>query len=390
MTENGSGVILVTELFPPTVGGSAVLFANIYSRLRTLDVVLITEEIPLPEGHAYPFTQTVRMQINRHTWTLLNGISFRRYIGLARAIAAQAAKRPGIAHCARALPEGVSALIARRLMSGPPYVCWTHGEELVTYSTSRELTMLRRAVHRGAAAIVANSQNTKRMLERSGVHSSRIHVVYPGVDADRFAAPTSASVKEDFGWQDKCLVLTIGRLQRRKGHDFAIEAIARLRTSHPHVRYLIVGKGDEERRLRELIATHDIGEHVRIIGEVSEAELPRYYASADIFLHPNRIDEDGDVEGFGIVFLEAAAAGLPTIGGASGGVPEAVEQNVTGLLVSGRDVEEIATAIKRLVDSAELRVRLGTAGRARVRKAFTWEKAAADLAMVHLTVARNP
>jgi phosphatidylinositol alpha-1,6-mannosyltransferase len=131
-----------------------------------------------------------------------------------------------------------------------------------------------------------------------------------------------------------------------------------------------------------MVGELNLNDCVTFVGEVSRDELPRYYAAADIFVHPNRVD-GADVEGFGMVFLEAAAAGLPTIGGASGGVPEAVEDGQTGFLVRGTDATELAATIRTLAESPEMRRRLGAAGRMRVRRQFNWDDATARLSAVH-------
>ena len=148
------------------------------------------------------------------------------------------------------------------------------------------------------------------------------------------------------------------------------------------MRYVIVGDGDERSSLEQLAS--DLGVHRQVVfgGEVSDRELPSYYGAADLFVHPNR-DDRGDIEGFGIVFLEAAAAGLPVIGGNSGGVPEALEDGVTGFLVDGRDAGDLARKIRLLTESSDLRRRMGDAGRARVVREFTWNRAAARLMEAH-------
>src|SRR5262249_7855809 len=145
-----------------------------------------------------------------------------------------------------------------------------------------------------------------------------------------------------------------------------------LRTARPDISYLIVGEGEERPRLEALVRQHDLGGVVRFLGKTSDEDLPHYYAAADVFVHPNRIDHDGDVEGFGMVFLEAAAAGLPVVGGNSGGVPEAVAQHETGLLVGGHDVDEFVVAVRQLADAPAVRLAMGRAGRERVADRFTW------------------
>jgi phosphatidylinositol alpha-1,6-mannosyltransferase len=185
---------------------------------------------------------------------------------------------------------------------------------------------------------------------------------------------------------DDLVVMTVGRLQRRKGHDVAIAAIARLAGTHPHVRYVIAGDGEERPRLERLTADLGLGGRVCFAGEVASAELPRYFAACDIFLMPNRVD-GADFEGFGLVFLEAAAAGKPVIAGRSGGAPEAVEEGRTALLVDPESAEGVAAALARLAGSASERDALGRAGRARVVDAFTWDRAASAVADIHAELA---
>jgi phosphatidylinositol alpha-1,6-mannosyltransferase len=178
------------------------------------------------------------------------------------------------------------------------------------------------------------------------------------------------------------MLLSIGRLQRRKGHDLVIRALGACREFAPRLTYVVVGDGDERLRLEGLVAALGLGDRVTFEGEVPAAALPAYYAACDIFVMPNRVD-GVDIEGFGIVFLEAAAAGRPTIGGKSGGVPEAIDENRTGLLVEGTDVEELAGALRRLAGSKDLRQRMGDAGRARVVGQFNWQRAADDVLRLH-------
>jgi phosphatidylinositol alpha-1,6-mannosyltransferase len=149
---------------------------------------------------------------------------------------------------------------------------------------------------------------------------------------------------------------------------------------------VIAGDGEERARLERLVAEHGVEDRVFFAGTVPNADLPAYYAACDVFLLPNRVD-DGDIEGFGIVFLEAAATGKPVIGGNSGGVPEAVERNVTGLLIDGSDVGEVAAAIHELATSEERRSRMGLAGRVRAHGCFSWQRAAAAVSELQLRLA---
>jgi len=386
---SGRGIVLVTELFPPDVGGTPELFDNIYRRL-TGPVTVLTNDRPTPVGRLREGTlQVVRLPMVGGHWGVTSPASVWRYWRMVSELRTRCRMQPVVFHCARALPEGFAALCATRLSRSSRYVCWTHGEELHYMRTSRELSLLLSSVHKASAAVIANSRNTARQLQALGVPDDKIHVVYPGVDVDRFAHTAGRiGVRREFAADHELLLLTVGRLQRRKGHDLAIEALASLRGEKLHVRYLIVGDGDERARLEGLVDRCGVRDQVTFAGSVPAADLPRYYAAADIFVHPNRVD-DGDAEGFGMVFLEAAAAALPVIGGDSGGVPEAIEAGATGLLVTGTAVGELVSAIRTLAGDAALRRRMGELALSRVRRQFTWERAAAQVAAIHAHVSSD-
>jgi phosphatidylinositol alpha-1,6-mannosyltransferase len=365
----------LTEWFPPAVGGSGELLANVYSRISTGGVDVITAE---PPPGAAPSVDTAQFRIMRADFRSAAGIlaldAVRRQIGLIR-VARRLATASTVVHCGRAIPEGSAAWLWSR-MGGPSYICWTHGEELTYAAGSRELSWLLRRVHRGAAALIANSRNTARLLLELGNSPDKIHVVYPGVDTHRFAPNAGGrTLRSRLVREGELMLLTVGRLQRRKGHDLVIQALAQLQHSGLALRYVIVGDGPEAERLKRLAVEAGVADRVSFAGEVRGDQLPAYYAASDIFVHPNRID-GFEFEGFGLVFLEAAATGVPVIGGRSGGVPEAIDDGITGLLVSGEDALELEQAIRRLAASSALRAQFGQTARARVLSKFTWQRAA--------------
>jgi phosphatidylinositol alpha-1,6-mannosyltransferase len=344
--------------------------------------VLTDDGVRGPTAAARDDTLTViRRPIASLRWGLLDWKGLSNHVRVARQARALGSRKDVVVHCGRALPEGVAAWLSRQL-GGPAYVCWAHGEDIATAYLSREFTWMMKRVYLGAAVNIANSRNTGRMFEALGVARDRIHVVYPGVDVERFHPGNDGSeIRAKFAADAQVVLLSVGRLQRRKGHDLAIEAVSRLDRSLS-ARYLIAGDGEERSRLEELVTKFQVQDRVRFLGEVPARELPQLYAASDIFLLPNRID-NGDVEGFGIVFLEAAATARPAIGGATGGVPEAVADGETGLLVSGTDASELAAVIERLASSETIRRMMGAAGRERVCREFTWERAAAEIDTVH-------
>lgn len=377
-------IVLCSDNFPPDIGGTSTLFWNTYSRIADRPVTVLTDE-SAPGTDGAPIDGEMRIVRRRRTpgsWSLLDRSTRRYYFGRARDMRALAAARGLVAHAGRNLPEGMAALTAKALYR-LPYIVWVHGEELVTAESSRELTWLTNRIYRNAALLVANTYYTRHMVTRFGVDASKVLVAHPGVDADLFSpAVDGTEIRRRYAPQGERLILSVGRLQRRKGHDLAIDAVARLVRTHPDVKYLIVGDGEERPALEQRVASHGLGQHVIFAGSVPAEDLPSCYAACDLFLMPNRVDA-GDFEGFGIVFVEAAACAKPVIGGTSGGASEAVEDGRTGLLVSGMDVDELEAALKRLLESPELRARLGQAGRARVLREFSWHHTAAVVATAH-------
>lgn len=383
------GILLFSELYPPAIGGSAVLFREVYSRLGDIPVSVLADEgkfgpLDVTDGSV----RLIRQPVRPSGPGLMRPASLASHLGNVRRLRRVSAGERRVIHCARCLPEGLAAWLNRRL-GGAPYICWAHGEDLASARLSRELTWLTKQIFRGAAAAMVNSRNTARELLTFGMRGDRMHVAYPGVDASRFRPDVDGSaVRARLASPGELVLLSVGRLQRRKGQDLAIRALPLLSDSL-RVRYVIVGEGAERPRLEALTRELGVADRVLFAGAVDDADLPGLYAACDVFLLPNRVDDDGDFEGFGIVFSEAAATGRPSIGGRSGGVPEAVLDGETGLLVSGTDPGELADAIRRLAASPELRERLGSAGRARVCRELTWEQAAKCVASVHADVARR-
>jgi phosphatidyl-myo-inositol dimannoside synthase len=161
-------------------------------------------------------------------------------------------------------------------------------------------------------------------------------------------------------------------MQRRKGHDMVIKALPSIAQKVPAVKYLIVGTGEEQATLYKTAQDMGVLERVVFAGQVPASELAAYYAACDVFVMPNR-QIGPDIEGFGIVFVEASAAGKPVIGGESGGTGDAILHGVTGLRVDGTNVEAIATAVTTLLTEPGLAKAMGRQGQCRVATEFSWE-----------------
>jgi phosphatidylinositol alpha-1,6-mannosyltransferase len=277
-------------------------------------------------------------------------------------------------HCARVIPEGLVGHLLHRTL-GVPYLVWVHGEEVSMYQRYWGKRALMPEVFRRARAVVCNSSFSRAQAHMAGAPTEKLHVVNPCVDVARFEGPVDTEeLRTRFGLAGKRVVLSVGRLTRRKGHDHVLQALARL--GRKDVVYLILSNGELEAELHNLCAELKLNDVVRFVGPVASSELPRYYALADLFVMANRALPSGDVEGFGMVFLEASAAGLPVIGGRSGGVIDAVLHGETGFLVNADSVPDVAEALGALLDDPALRARLGARGREWVRTQFSWDRAA--------------
>jgi phosphatidylinositol alpha-1,6-mannosyltransferase len=229
-------------------------------------------------------------------------------------------------------------------------------------------------VLRGARLVVAAGGYPAAEAERAAGRTLPTVIVPPGVDTDRFrplADDDRRAVRRRLGLpEDAVIVHGASRLVPRKGFDVVIEALARLAPSRPGLVGVISGDGRDRSRLERL--ARDTGAPVRFVGRIPVADLADLYASADVFAMLCRTRWGGlEQEGFGIVFVEAAAAGTPQVAGASGGAAEAVAHGETGLVVDvPDDVDAVTAALARLVDDPALRRRMGEASRARAVAQF--------------------
>lgn len=255
-----------------------------------------------------------------------------------------------------------------------PYVSYAHGNEVLAAMRSR--CSAPRIALQQADRVLADSHFTAELVQKAGVAPDRIMIVHPGCEVNRFRPlpPRTDMRRKLLGAQygDR-VILTVGNLVARKGHDMVIRALPLLRARVPDVTYLIVGDGPHREELETLAVTVGVRDRVIFAGRAAAEDLPDLYALSDVFVMPSRDQlEADDVEGFGIVFLEASACGKPVVGGRSGGISDAIVDGVTGFLVDPRDPEDIADTLARLLLDSDLAIRLGQHGRSRVVRDFDW------------------
>ena len=270
------------------------------------------------------------------------------------------------------LPLG---LLARRLRAAP-HVVVTHGAEVTLPGRLPVSRFAARRVLTGAAGIVAAGRYPAREANRAAGRTLQGVVIPPGVDVDRFVpldgSEERGEVRVRLGLDpDRPLVLGLSRLVPRKGFDVLIEALAGLDDS---VVLAIGGAGRDRARLERRAVQKGVGSRVRFLGRVADDDLPALYGCADVYAMPCRDRWGGlEAEGFGIVFLEAAACGVPQVAGRSGGSHEAVADGETGFVVPPQDVGAVREALDRLLGDDELRRRLGEASRRRTVRELSYE-----------------
>jgi phosphatidylinositol alpha-1,6-mannosyltransferase len=251
-----------------------------------------------------------------------------------------------------------------------PYTCYVHGEDVETALTSRELKFLTGQVMRYAERIVANSQNSKRILtEKWGMPEHKVTVMTPGVDIEKFCPDPSSPLPEH--WVGKTVILTVGRLQKRKGQDMMIRALPELVKRFPDIYYCIVGDGEERSNLERLVAELKVEEYVEFAGEIDDQEMVACYRHCELFALPNRRIGNDD-EGFGMVLLEAQASGRPVLAGNSGGTSETLIEGQTGVLCDCTAPEDIAAKLHELFSEPALMASMGEKGRIHMQEHFSW------------------
>jgi phosphatidylinositol alpha-1,6-mannosyltransferase len=368
-------LLMLTELFLPTKGGTAVWFDEVYRRLGGKEIHVVTADVPGAAQHDRDHPNSVhRVRLQRHRW--LRPESLAMYLKLlARSLALHARHRFAAVHAGRVLPEGLVGLVIARL-ARLPLVVYAHGEEITGWRKAGKFRA-KVYVYRHADSIIANSDFSRTELLKLGIRPERISLIQPGVDVERFRPGLPHDdLRAALGLGAGCkLILSVGRLSRRKGFDQTIRALAQLRAQGLDVAYAVVGTGPDRDYLESIARQCGVQPWVHLLGHVQPDDLPRWYCAADVFAMPNRAI-GGDTEGFGMVFIEAAACGKAVVAGRDGGTADAVLDGTTGYRVDGESVAEIAEALRLLLSHPDVARGMGSRGHARVQAEFSWERVA--------------
>ena len=364
--------LVVTNDFPPRQGGIQTFVAALLARRPPDSVVVLASDSPGSADYDAALPYPV---VRRPTGMLLPTRATAR-------AAVDLARRHGCdsAFFGAAAPLGLIAPALRDAGVGH-LVGATHGHETGWVALPGSRQLLQR-IASDLDVLTYISEYTRARLAPALGGRTRLAQLSPGVDVDRFTPDADgASVRRRHGLGAAPLVVCVSRLVARKGQDVLVAGWPQVLARHPDARLLLVGGGPAEKSLRRAVARLGLERSVVLTGPVPADELPAYYAAGDVFAMPCRTRRGGlDVEGLGMVFLEAAACGRPVVAGTSGGAPEAVTDGVTGHVVDPRSADAVATTIAGLLADPARGAAMGAAGRAWVEQRWSWTTIAATFA----------
>jgi phosphatidyl-myo-inositol dimannoside synthase len=380
--------LLLTYDFPPIGGGIARWMAELARRYPAGSLVVSTgQQGDASEVDAGFPNRVDRLSIPSRRLRTIQGILLwsRRVAVLARSTDAE------FIWCGNIKPAAYPAKWTME-RTGTPFGILLHGGDLLILQHQVHQSAIRRktaaALLSSAAVLVANSEWTRdrclTLLSELDIDATpdRVRVVPLGADHEFFRPGLDTrEVRARYGLGEGRWLLSVARLSRHKGIDTALQALARLRSRYPDLRYAVVGTGEEHESLAAEARELGVADRVRFLTDVPDRDLPALYNTAEVYLGVSRLMEQR-VEGFGISLAEASACGVPVVAGRSGGIPAAVRDGETGLLVDAERPEAVAEALAGLLDDAALRARLGAAGRRAVESHYNWDRVTRDLVRI--------
>jgi phosphatidylinositol alpha-1,6-mannosyltransferase len=380
--------LLLTYDFPPIGGGIARWMAELAKRYPPGSLVVSTGQHPDAAAVDATFPNRIdRLPLAARRLRSLQGLLFwsRR--------AAVLTRQGGVEFiwCGNMKPASYPAKWTMERL-GTPFGVLLHGGDLLILQHQVHQSLLKRRTARAllasATVLVANSRWTRdcclTLLSELEIEPGerQVQVVPLGADHVFFRPGVDvAAARQRYGLGEGRWLLSVARLARHKGIDTALKALSLLADRYPDLRYAVVGSGEELGSLEEEARQLGVADRVRFLTDVPDRDLPAIYNCAEVYLGVSRLMEQR-VEGFGISIAEASACGIPVIAGRSGGIPEAVRDGETGLLVDAERAEAVSDALRVLLDDPALRARLGAAGRRAVEMYYNWDRVAGDLARI--------
>jgi glycosyltransferase involved in cell wall biosynthesis len=357
--------LLLAASFPPALGGVETLLYETNRRLAEPPLVLAPYPARAPDLLVRPVATALLVRAAyRPLWRLHPSLHYTQLF-LGPALRAARTWRPDVIQAGHVYVAPLARLLARRF--GMPYVVYAYGQEVWRAGQAMGVApldqRLRGGALRAAASVLIPGSFTAGLLDDWQVARQRM-----------VSVPYGAEPRESTSLPSGTSLLSVCRLVPRKGIDMVIRA---LRCLPPRVAYRVVGSGPDLERLRELATAEGVAGRVTFLGRLSSEELAQEYQRCTVYVQPSRRTDAGELEGYGLVYFEAAAWGRPVIAGRSGGEVDAVVDGETGMLVDGTSVAAVATAISELLDDPDRFQAMGAAGRRRVETTHNWTRAAA-------------
>jgi phosphatidyl-myo-inositol dimannoside synthase len=376
--------LLATYDFPPMGGGISRMMGELAQRYPAGTLLVSTGSHPGSEAVDASLPNRVdRIGVPSSRLRTVQGLLAWSH----RAGALAQSFRPRFVWCGNFKPAGYPALWLRR-RERIPYGIFLYGSELLLLRSrvgSWRKSVAAKAILRQASVLVTISAWTRQLCLDVlaelgwGPGAFDVRTVPLGTDPRRFQAGLDTSeVRARYGLENGRWLLTVARLAAHKGVDTGLQVVSNLRRDHPDVRYAVVGSGIKLEQLQALARELGVADRVRFLTDVPDADLPALYNCAEIYLGLSRPAELL-IEGFGISFSEAAACGIPSIGGQAGGIPDAVKDGETGILVDSTDPKAVSQTVRFLLEDRALARRMGHAGRRAVERYFNWDRVTADI-----------
>ncbi len=378
--------LFVTQDYGPDLGGMARRHVELCRRFGDGDeTTMSVSTVASPNAAAFDEHEDYR--IYRQPFPFQRANRFSNQLRWARWLTSKRSPDFDVLHCGNIRPVGYGVRWTNRSI-GTPYLVYVNGGDLLRErrkaAQSSMKRMSARSILGNASGIVATSkwvtQLASDVMNEVGVKKPPpVAALDLGTDPVHFnPSRDTGALRRRWGVGDGPIILTVARLVPHKGQDMGIRALATLARDFPDLRYIMVGEGHDESRLRELARELGVTNKVGFVGPMRDDELPEAYATSTIYLGASRVDKEINVEGFGISFLEAGASGVPSVAGDSGGVRSAVRDGETGVVVPPTDGEAISEAIRSLLLNPERRKKMGRAARIAVETHYNWDRVARD------------
>ena len=353
-------IIILTQCFPPTIGGIENLLENLSIELsKTYKVLVLADDHDKKNDNYYDSKHDTNLVIKR-----ISGIKFfrkRKKLTELKKLLSSNKVSHVIGDSWKSFELTIDTLNSQSI----PSICLAHGNELIIKNSSKKIRVV--SILNKVKHIVTNSNFTARLIKNIGITNQNITCIYPG--ANNTIHLNEENISNING---QPVITTLARLEKRKGHAYILSVVARLKLEYPNILYIIAGSGVELENLKKITLELDIVKNIIFLGDINENQKKYVFKNTNLMVMPT-LDESNknSIEGFGIAYLEAAYYGIPSIASKVGGTPEAVIHNETGIIIS--DMSELYYSIKDLLANKLKLDELGKKAKSRAENHFTWK-----------------